>query len=62
MTTKLTLGNWLDPRNSNVHANSDDADDPEHLGEVAGSALDSCEPEDDGEDLELMLEIVGLRQ
>lgn len=57
MTTKLTPGDWLDPRNSNVHADGDNADNPEHLGEVAGSSFDGCESEDDGENLELMLEI-----
>lgn len=51
VTTKLPLWNRLYPGNSNVHANSNDTDDPEYLWEITDTALDSCEAEDDGEDL-----------
>jgi hypothetical protein len=51
VTTKLALGNWLDPRDGNVHDDSDDTDNPKHLREVGRSTFDSCISEDDGEDL-----------
>lgn len=51
MTTKLTLWNRLDPRDGDVHNNSDDADNPEHLGEVGSSSLESGVSENDGKNL-----------
>jgi hypothetical protein len=51
VTTKLTLWNRLDPRDGDIHDNSDDADDPEHLGEVGSPSLESGVSKNDGKDL-----------
>ena len=60
MSTKLTLWNGLDPRDSNVQDNGDDTNDPEHLGEVCGSTFDSGVSKNDREDLERRLAIALL--
>jgi len=54
VATQLAFGNWPDPRHSDVHANGNDADDPEDL-----SVVNTVVSEDDSKDLQFTLALVA---